>query len=360
MKKTKGTNTTYDESQGADPLVTAALSYTDEDLEADEISSLKGSKAFCKSCDRLKECIMLNASLGFQGLADKINYGMCIINEDMQHLLLNKKYGEILEYNCNDLLGMKLTDVVTQGNATHVTEIIKTVFNGIHSRKKSISTMIRKDGKPVVVEIAITMLQWAGKPAAIVTTKDLTRWHDEKNLLREQLVSLESRIAMLSEESSDKEGSLLDYESKVDMISGELLQTNRAMSILSRNIDKEKKTMEKNIRNIVLIKVLPIINNLRKTPAPKKYRMEFDVLKEYVRNLVPGTDFADRIFATFTETEMCVATLITNGMSSQKIADALSISIETIKTHRKKIRRKLNIQNTETNLMSFLKTNLGN
>ena len=218
--------------------------------------------------------------------------------------------------------------------------------------------MIRKDGKPVVVEITITILQWAGKPAAIVTTKDLTRWYDEKTLLREKLLSFEAKVAVLSEELSRKKESLLDYESKIDVISNELLQTNRAMSILARNIDKEKKIMEKNIRNIVLTKILPIINNLRKISALKKYRMELDVLKEYVRNLSPGTDFADRIFIHFTETEMRVATLIKNGMSSQRIADALSISIETIKTHRKKIRRKLNIQNTETNLITFLKTNL--
>ncbi|MBD2701754.1 response regulator transcription factor [Spirosoma sp. BT702] len=54
-----------------------------------------------------------------------------------------------------------------------------------------------------------------------------------------------------------------------------------------------------------------------------------------------GDDFARRLSLTFREVE--IIRLICQGLSSEQIADQLTLSVETIKTHRKNIHFKLGI-----------------
>jgi DNA-binding NarL/FixJ family response regulator len=55
---------------------------------------------------------------------------------------------------------------------------------------------------------------------------------------------------------------------------------------------------------------------------------------------------------------MRVALMIKNGLTSQQISDLLCISLHTVKTHRKNIRKKLKISDTNINLVSYLKSKL--
>jgi len=60
-----------------------------------------------------------------------------------------------------------------------------------------------------------------------------------------------------------------------------------------------------------------------------------------------------------TETEMKIAAMVKNKMTSKKIAKLMYISLETVKAHRKNIRRKLNIHNTKHKLSEYLATVMG-
>jgi DNA-binding NarL/FixJ family response regulator len=60
------------------------------------------------------------------------------------------------------------------------------------------------------------------------------------------------------------------------------------------------------------------------------------------------------IIGPLTPTETKVAVMAQNGMKSFEIANQLHISMETVKTHRKNIRKKLGIQNSDLNLFTYL------
>ena len=59
-----------------------------------------------------------------------------------------------------------------------------------------------------------------------------------------------------------------------------------------------------------------------------------------------------------TDQEMRVAVMVKNDLTSQKIANMLYISLHTVKTHRKNIWKKLNIQNSTVNLAFYLKSKM--
>ncbi|MGC1401977.1 MAG: helix-turn-helix transcriptional regulator, partial [Thermodesulfobacteriota bacterium] len=54
--------------------------------------------------------------------------------------------------------------------------------------------------------------------------------------------------------------------------------------------------------------------------------------------------------------ELQIAALIKNGLASKEITGEMNISIETVKTHRRNIRKKLHLHNADINLSSFLKS----
>ncbi len=103
---------------------------------------------------------------------------------------------------------------------------------------------------------------------------------------------------------------------------------------------------------------MPIIKELQNDINCQKRRADLEVLTTYLNGLISGpTDHHD-IIISLTDQEMRVAVMIKNDLTSQKIANMLYISLHTVKTHRKSIRKKLNIQNSNINLCSYLKSKM--
>jgi DNA-binding CsgD family transcriptional regulator len=139
----------------------------------------------------------------------------------------------------------------------------------------------------------------------------------------------------------------------------ELVETNKALSVLARNIDrKRERGLEKTIRT-VNSKILPIIEQFQNNKAFSKHRPEIDVVKAYLNELTAGSKDEPGVIFILSNAELRVATMIKNGFSSPEIARLLSVSLDTVKTHRKHIRRKLNISNFKINLTTYLRAKIG-
>jgi len=66
-------------------------------------------------------------------------------------------------------------------------------------------------------------------------------------------------------------------------------------------------------------------------------------------------DWMSQKLATLTPAELRVCEMIRRGMGSKEIATAIDISADTVETHRRNIRRKLQINNETINLSTFLR-----
>lgn len=152
------------------------------------------------------------------------------------------------------------------------------------------------------------------------------------------------------------EAELTQSKLALEKINIELLETNQALSILARNIDKDKELFEKNIYQTIQTKIMPIINKLQNDEIFRNRQVDLDVLETYLNKLTSGSTQNQGIDTALSDQEMRVAIMIKNGLSSQQIADMLNISLHTVKTHRKNIRKKLNIQNSNVNLTTYLKS----
>lgn len=300
----------------------------------------------------------------FKAMVDNANDGICIALEDMRHAYVNRKYCEITGYNNSELEEIRMVDLILAEERKAFCKMYQLSFHDeTNIQNNCIATIIRKDGERCCIECSRSKLVWKGKPVIYIIIRDVTAILEKEKLFKEtnkhlsnQIDNITAELISSSEKLKQKQSELFHHKLELENVNKELLQTNRAMSFLAQNIVKKKREVEQKIAHTVLTKIIPVINDLKKKKALQKYIAEIEVLSIYVKGLAPEADQYNKIVANLSATEMRIASLIKNGMSSQSIADALNISLETVKTHRKKIRRKLEIKNSDTNLTSYLRS----
>ncbi len=147
---------------------------------------------------------------------------------------------------------------------------------------------------------------------------------------------------------------LLDNKSELEHVNNQLMETNNALSVLARNLDRTRKESEKRILERTRALIFPIIDKLQQNANLERYRTDLDLLVGNIENLNSDLSGDIKMVASLSTTELRIAFMIKNGMSSEEIAKHLFISPATVKTHRKNIRKKLNLQNSGINLRTYL------
>ena len=138
----------------------------------------------------------------------------------------------------------------------------------------------------------------------------------------------------------------------------QLIETNDALSVLARNLDGTRKESERRVLQRTRVLILPILEKLIQDPGLKKYGADLNLLVRNVENL--SLDFTGGISSAhpLSAGEMRIAAMIKSGMTSEEIARHLNISLSTVKTHRKNIRRKLKLTNSGTNLQVYMASDM--
>ena len=109
------------------------------------------------------------------------------------------------------------------------------------------------------------------------------------------------------------------------------------------------------IENKIRASILPIINKLQEN---KKFsgsdNRDLKLLMDLVSDLTSRPVVKQKLSTILTSTELRVALLIKNGLKTGEIAEHMYISPETVKSHRKNIRKKLGLNNSSRNLAVYL------
>ena len=179
------------------------------------------------------------------------------------------------------------------------------------------------------------------------------KWQSEM-LLKKTNIELEKKV----EEMGRIQKELLDNQWELESVNNQLLETNNALSVLARNLDRTRKESERQVLKRIRTLIMPIIENLRQGRDPERYQTDLDLLSNYVKNLT--SDLANDIKKVdfLSASELRITSMIKNGMTSEEIARHLCISPATVKTHRKNIRKKLNLQNSGVNMKTYFESEI--
>jgi len=181
----------------------------------------------------------------------------------------------------------------------------------------------------------------------------------KQNTPEEILEERKAKLKIVSDKMQSHQEELINSRSELEILNRELIQTHQAMSVLAKNIDRKKVELEKKVNTTITSKVMPIINELLIEERVKRFWPEISSIAEHLNSITTKNELHLKSISMLTETEMKIAALVKNKMTSKEIARLMYISLETVKAHRKNIRRKLNINNTEHKLSEYLTTVMG-
>lgn len=157
-------------------------------------------------------------------------------------------------------------------------------------------------------------------------------------------------IMIMQEELKQKESELLLEREKLE-------ETNTALRVLLRQRDEDKARLEETVYKNVDRLVLPYIEKLQQGQLSERHRTLVEIADNNLRDIVsPFLRTLSSLGLLLTPQETEVANLVRNGRSSKEIADIMNLSVSGIDFHRKRLRQKLGLANTQKNLRSYLMT----
>ena len=225
----------------------------------------------------------------------------------------------------------------------------------------------RKDGSSFYAQTSASMVtDEKGKPVSMMASFiDISEKKQMEAALRKSNEELERRVEKralklirATGELERKQRELLYHKMELEKVNTELVETNKALSVLAKNIERKKGDTERRLAQIISSGIIPIAESLKKDERLEARRSDLDLLSAYLFDLTSDISRGTDTIFSLSITELRIATMIKNGLKSKEISSQLNISLLTVKTHRKRIRKKLNLQRADINLAAYLRSKL--
>lgn len=136
----------------------------------------------------------------------------------------------------------------------------------------------------------------------------------------------------------------------------QLEEMNITLRNVLQSIDKEREQILSEVSTKVNNFVFPALDRIENEGDPAIRKGYVTVARDQLTRLAPGSENADPLLLKLTHMETRVCQFIQAGHTSKDIANNLNLSVETVQTHRKNIRRKLGLHGKSASLYAHLKT----
>jgi DNA-binding CsgD family transcriptional regulator len=161
-------------------------------------------------------------------------------------------------------------------------------------------------------------------------------------------------VTDITQQKMNKE-SLIKSAKEYKSISLELREKNTALKVLLEQRVKDQSVMEQNILHNIKSLVRPYITKLKNNKLAPEELAKVNLIESNLDEIV--SPFARKLTSrqlNFSARELEIADLIRSGKQGKDIAELLNLSLATVNTHRKAIRRKLGLTGKGSNLRSTL------
>jgi DNA-binding CsgD family transcriptional regulator len=132
-------------------------------------------------------------------------------------------------------------------------------------------------------------------------------------------------------------------------------EMNVTLKNVMKAIDRNKDEFELSITQKITTSIIPSLQKLAAEENSEIRDMYMKTLRDQLAGLTKSSNsIRNEDIIRLTKSEVQICQMIQSGSTSKDIADAMSISLETVQTHRKNIRKKLGLSGKGVNLYSYL------
>lgn len=170
-----------------------------------------------------------------------------------------------------------------------------------------------------------------------------------------ELVSSNEKLRQEIKKRKRVERILRNREKELESKSLHLEEVNTALKILLQQREQDKKDLEESILSNVKFLILPHIERLKGSRLNRNQMTSAEILQTNLNQIVsPFLKTLTSKFLGLTPLEIKIAGMVKEGKTTKEIAQILYLSTNTVTSYRYRLRRKLGLKNTKTNLHSYL------
>jgi DNA-binding CsgD family transcriptional regulator len=151
------------------------------------------------------------------------------------------------------------------------------------------------------------------------------------------------------------EEALREKESQLTLQKTELEEANIALKVLLKQREDDKSDLEQKVITNIKEMVLPYLEKLKRAHLKSKDKRTVEIIDAHLQDIIsPMIQKLANANIILTPQEIQVASLVKDGKASKEIADILNVAETTVHFHRKNLRKKFGLSNSQTNLRSYL------
>ena len=134
----------------------------------------------------------------------------------------------------------------------------------------------------------------------------------------------------------------------------ELQETNLVLKRLLHEVEEEKQKVGRIVQANIEQLILPSLTKITEVSSQQRQQLRDALLSNLQDIARPVAGKHLEAYSLLTPTELRLLSCIRQGQTSKEIAESMHISLQTVATHRKNIRKKLNISGKKINLATFI------
>ena len=290
------------------------------------------------------------------------------LDRERHFTYLSPQIYQLLGYRPAELTGSSLFKLLNRSQVAVLREQLTRMAVAGRDAQRFETVLRHRDGSAVVIETsgvsfhdsAGRLLGFRGISRDVTERKRLRDALVEANLKLEQKVAERTRHLLEATRSLKLQGRELERRSEEAVATNESLrEANVALMMMTKSMERGREERDKQQALLVRTRMKPLIQRLEAGNLEETAKTQLQALAGYLDGLAAGLSGGADLAARLSETEWKIALLIKDGLNSRAIAERLGLAVDTVKTHRKNIRRKLRLKNSSINLTTHLMTNLG-
>ena len=250
-----------------------------------------------------------------------VGEGILLVDEDFEIVKANQHACEMYGLQQQNILGADIRSLTAPDDAGVLRQYFDELIEG--QRKSAEMTCAYVDGKTFPATVTVTRSDIDGKKHWSLIVRDDTNQKTMETQLREEKRQTE--------------------------------EMNLTLKTVMKSIEQDRKDFENRVAAKIRTSLLPGLRKIDEATEANVRKSYLAIFEEQLLSLTAGFEKElDAGLLKLTRTELEVCRLIQAGCSTKDICAAMKLSFDTIQTHRRNIRKKLELNGKKMNLQAFL------
>ncbi|MCG8335924.1 MAG: PAS domain S-box protein [Proteobacteria bacterium] len=303
------------------PLQSVSLASRGYMIVLSDISLLVGQRELLRKEVTERTTALADSERQFVSLFQNAGESILLLNEQFKLIESNQRSTQVFGRSHEEMMELHLGDLLYEDKGGDPLLAFRELKKDQSWEGELLGK--RSNGRPFPMAVAINRIDLETGSVIQILAKDITRQkelekklHHEKNQLQEMNITLRNVL---------------------------------------KSINDKNQEYQQEISQVIRGNIIPALNKISEQSNIEMRKGYLGIIKDQLLKLSDGIDTESNIdLLKLSPSELKVCQFVQAGVATKEIAETLGLSIDTIQTHRKNIRKKLGLQGRDVNLFTYL------